>query len=77
MYLKSLGINKFYVLDAGYGQYSLFEDIRKAGSNFIVRLRDNAVWQIIQEKPFTETDRLAGVQKDMIVRLGSPTCQAG
>jgi hypothetical protein len=73
---KSLGINKFYILDAGYGQYSLFEDIRKAGSNFIVRLRDNAVWQIIQEKPFTETDRLAGVQKDMIVRLGSPTCQA-
>ncbi|MDI6729855.1 MAG: IS4 family transposase [Thermodesulfovibrionales bacterium] len=72
---KSLGRNKFYILDAGYGQYSLFEDIHKAGSNFLVRLRDNAVWQSIEERVLTETDRSAGVQRDMIVRLGSPTCQ--
>jgi hypothetical protein len=72
---KSLSPDKLYALDAGYGQYKLFEDIRKAGSNFVARLRDNAVWQIIEERPLAETDRLAGVQKDMIVRLGSPKCQ--
>jgi len=72
---KSLRNGKLYVLDAGYGQYSLFEDIRKAKSSFVARLRDNAVWQTIEEKPITETDRLAGVQRDMIVRLGSPQCQ--
>ena len=72
---KSLGTGKLYVLDAGYGQYSLFEDIRKAKSSFVARLRDNAVWQTIEERPITEPARLAGVQRDMIVRLGSPTCQ--
>ena len=72
---KSLRNGKLYVLDAGYGQYSLFEDIRKAKSSFVARLRDNAVWQTIEENPITETDRLAGVQRDMIVRLGSPQCQ--
>lgn len=72
---KSLSSGKLYVLDAGYGQYSLFEDILKAKSSFVARLRDNAVWQSIEEKPITETDRLAGVQKDVIVRLGSPQCQ--
>ena len=72
---KSLSSGKLYVLDAGYGQYSLFEDIRKAKSSFVARLRDNAVWQTIEERPITETDRLAGVQRDMIVRLGSPQCQ--
>jgi len=72
---KSLSPDKLYTLDAGYGQYKLFEDIRQAGSNFVARLRDNAVWQIIEERPLTETDRLAGLQKDMIVRLGSPKCQ--
>ena len=72
---KSLSRNKLYVLDAGYGQYSLFEDILKAHSSFVARLRDNAVWQTIEERPITETDRLAGVQKDMIVRLGSPQRQ--
>ena len=72
---KSLMPDKFYVLDAGYGQYSLFEDIRKAKSSFVARLRDNAVWQTIEERPITESDRLAGVQKDVIVRLGSIKCQ--
>jgi len=72
---KSFSSGKLYVLDAGYGQYSLFEDIRKAKSSFVARLRDNAVWQTIEEKPITETDRLAGVQKDVIVRLGSKALQ--
>src|SRR4030066_2009344 len=72
---KFLSSGKLYVLDAGYGQYSLFEDIRKAKSSFVARLRDNAVWQTIEERPITEPARLAGVQRDMIVRLGSPTCQ--
>src|SRR4030043_804758 len=72
---KSLSRNKLYVLDAGYGQYSLFEDIRKAKSSFVARLRDNAVWQNIEERPITEPARLAGGQRSMMVRLGSPTCQ--
>lgn len=72
---KSLSGDKLYVLDAGYGQYSLFEDIRRANSSFVARLRDNAVWQTMEERALTEADRLAGVQKDIVVRLGSPQCQ--
>ena len=72
---KSIGPDKLYTLDAGYGQYKLFEDIHKAGSNFVARLKDNAVWQTLEERPLTEADRLAGVQRDLIVRLGSPKCQ--
>lgn len=72
---SSLGSGKLYILDAGYGQYSLFEDIRKVESSFVARLRDNAVWETIEERPITEADRLAGVQRDMIVRLGSPKCR--
>jgi len=72
---KSLRNGKLYVLDAGYGQYSLFEDIRRARSSFVARLRDNAVWQTIEESPITEPARLAGIQRDVIARLGSPTRQ--
>lgn len=72
---KSLSGGKFYVLDAGYGQYSLFEDIVNAKSSFVAHLRDNAVWQTIEERPITGADRSAGVQRDMIVRLGSPKRQ--
>jgi hypothetical protein len=48
---KSLKPDKFYVLDAGYGQYSLLEDIIKVKSSFVARLRDNAVWETIKERP--------------------------
>jgi hypothetical protein len=72
---KSLSGDKLYILDAGYGQYSFFEDIRRANSSFVARLKDNAVWQTMEERALTEADRLAGVQKDIVVRLGSPQCQ--
>ncbi len=64
---------KLYLIDAGYAEYRFFEDIRKAKSSFIGRLRDNAVYEIIEERPLTETDREAGVGFDRVVHLG---CEA-
>jgi hypothetical protein len=68
---KKLSSGKIYVLDAGYAQYSLLEDILKAQSSFVCRLRDNAVWETLSEKELSTEDRNAGVQRDLIVRLGS------
>jgi IS4 transposase len=68
---RSLSSNKLYLLDAGFGQYSLFEDICTAHSSFVARLQDNAVWQVIQQRTVDEAGRAAGVTKDLVVRLGS------
>jgi hypothetical protein len=68
---KKLSSGKIYVLDAGYAQYSLLEDILKARSSFVCRLRDNAVWETLSEKELSPEDRNAGVQRDLVVRLGS------
>jgi hypothetical protein len=68
---KMLAPDKLYVLDAGYADYSLFQEIIDIKSSFVVRLRDNAAWQIVQERELRQQDRNAGVQKDMIVHLGS------
>ena len=64
---------QLYLLDAGYNHYALFEDIRKAGSSWVARLRDNAVYETIEERPLTDDDRAAGVVFDRVVGLGSPT----
>ena len=63
--------DRLYVLDAGYGKYGLFEEIRQAGSSFVARLHDNAAYELIEESQLTETDRNSGVVFDRIVRLGS------
>ncbi len=34
----------FYVIDRGYAEYQLFQDIHDADSHFIGRIRDNAEW---------------------------------
>ncbi|MDI6765157.1 MAG: IS4 family transposase [Thermodesulfobacteriota bacterium] len=68
---KQLSPGKIYVLDAGYAQYSLLQDILKARSSFVCRLRDNAVWETLYEKELSPEDRQAGVQRDLVVRLGS------
>jgi len=72
---NKLSSGKIYVLDAGYAQYSLLEDILKAQSSFVCRLRDNAVWETLSQKELSQQDRNTGIQRDLIVRLGSKTKQ--
>jgi hypothetical protein len=68
---KQLGPGKIYVLDAGYGQYCLLQDILKARSSLVCRLRDNAVWETLYQKELSPKDRKAGIQRDLVVHLGS------
>ena len=39
--------------------------------SFVIRLRDNADYVVLEEKPLTEKGMAEGIQKDLIVRLGS------
>lgn len=61
---------RLYVIDRGYAEYQLFQDIIDAGSDFVGRIRDNAVWQVVEERPLTTAARAKGVLSDRVVRLG-------
>jgi len=65
-----LAPNTFYLIDAGYAEYKLLGDIINAQSSFVIRLKDNADYDVIEEKPLTENDIAAGIQKDILVTLG-------
>jgi hypothetical protein len=67
---RALQQGRLYVIDRGYAEYQLFQDILDAKSSFIGRIRDNAVWQVIKERPLTARDRAAGVVRDLEVWLG-------
>jgi len=68
----TLQAHRLYVIDRGYAEYQLFQDIRDAGSDFIGRIRDNAVWTVVEERPLTAAAQAAGVRSDRIVWLGGP-----
>jgi len=70
-----LSANKLYVTDAGYSEYKLLQEIIDAKSSFVNRIRDNAVWDLLEERVLTPDDKAAGVQRDLVVRLGSKSKQ--
>ena len=49
----TLQAKRLYVIDRGYADYQLFQDIVDARSDFIGRIRDNAVWTVVEERPLT------------------------
>ena len=67
---RKLTAGRTYVLDRGYAQFTLFNDIHRAGSNYVCRVRDNSVYTVLAERPLTAADRAAGVLSDQIVLLG-------
>ncbi len=63
---------RLYVIDRGYGEYQLFQDIIDAGSSFIGRIKDNAAFEVLEARPITPEAKAAGVIRDVIVkRLGT------
>jgi hypothetical protein len=47
-----------------------FKEIIDANSSFVARLQKNVAYDIIEQRPLTDDDKKAGVQGDIIVRLG-------
>jgi hypothetical protein len=66
----TLQADRFYVIDRGYAEYQLFQDIIDARSSFVGRIRDNAVWTVVEERLVSAAARAAGVRSDQVVHLG-------
>jgi len=59
-----------YILDRGYVDYTLYQEIIAAKSSFVARLRCNAALETIKSRPLSAADRAAGVVSDEEVWLG-------
>ena len=67
---KTIASDRLYVMDRGYAKFKLFNDIVAAKSGYVCRLRDNSVYEVVEDRPLTEADRAANVLSDQIVRFG-------
>lgn len=67
---RTIEPDRLYVKDRGYAKFRLFNDIVAAGSSYVCRLRDNSVYDVVEDQPLTEADRAANVLSDQIVRFG-------
>ncbi|TWU51880.1 Transposase DDE domain protein [Rubripirellula reticaptiva] len=73
---RSIESDKLYVMDRGYAKFRLFNAIVKQQSSYVCRLRDNSVYDILEDRPLTQGDHHAGVTSDQIVQLGKTSKKA-
>jgi hypothetical protein len=69
---KMLQPGRLYVVDRGYEEYQLFQDIVEARSSFIARVQDDVAYQVLQERSLSDEAKAAGVLSDVVLkRLGT------
>jgi len=62
----------FYVCDRGYVEYDLFAEWHALPCSFIVRVQNNAAYEVAHERPLSAAARAAGVTSDVVLqRLGT------
>jgi hypothetical protein len=66
---RSIEGDRLYVMDRGYAKFKLFNEIVGAHSSYVCRLRDNSVYDVLEDRPLSDADRAAGVISDQIVRF--------
>ncbi len=59
-----------YVMDRWYAQFVLWNDIRAAGSSYVCRVRDNSVYDVLEDRPLTREAMEAGLLSDQVVEIG-------
>jgi hypothetical protein len=60
-----------YIMDGGYEQFSLFNNIVDVQSSYVARIREDRHFESTETRPLTEAAIAAGVLEDAVGNLGS------
>ncbi len=63
-----LNSNTIYVFDKGYNDYKAFKKFTEAGTGFVTRIKDNAVYDTISDQMIEDCIH-SGVEKDKIIEI--------
>jgi hypothetical protein len=66
---------EFYLGDRNYGaDFALFDELEALGCGYVLRIRNEATWEAVENHPLTPEAVAEGVTLDAIVRLGYRGC---
>lgn len=67
---RNLAAGHTYVMDRWYAQFTLWNDVKAAGSSYVCRVRDNSAYDVLHERPLSQAAVDAGVLSDRVVDIG-------
>jgi hypothetical protein len=68
---RTIEADRLYVMDRGYAKFRLFNKIVAANSSYLCRIRDNSVWQVVEERPLSQAAVAERVTRDALITLGA------
>ena len=71
-----LEAGRCYVGDCAYGDRGVLDEVVAAESSYVMRVREDSVFEVIEERELSQAALDAGVVRDVIVRLGGPDAPA-
>ena len=72
---RMLKPGEFYLGDRNYGaDFALFDELEALGCGYVLRIRNEATWEAVENHPLTPEAVAEGVTLDAIVRLGYRGC---
>lgn len=67
---RSLEAGRCFVGDGGFADRKLFDEINAIGSSYVIRLREDSVFSVVEERLLSQEALDANLVRDAIVRLG-------
>jgi hypothetical protein len=68
---RTIESDHLYVMDRGYAKFKLFNKIVAARSSYVCRLRDNSVFEEVEERPLSPAAIAERVTRDVVIKLGA------
>jgi len=68
---RTIEADRLYVMDRGYAKFALFNKIVTAKSSYVCRIRDNSVYEVLEERPLSAAAIAERVTGDKIIALGA------
>jgi hypothetical protein len=68
---RTIESDRLYVMDRGYAKFALFNRIVAAHSSYVCRIRDNSVYEVLEDRPLSSAALAERVTGDKIIALGA------
>lgn len=68
---RTIESDRLYIMDRGYAKFALFNRIVAAKSSYVCRIRDNSVYDVLEERPLAPAALAERVTSDKIIALGA------
>jgi hypothetical protein len=72
---RTIESDRLYIKDRGYAKFSLFNQIVAAKSSYVCRIRDNSVFEVLEDRPLMPAALAERVTGDKIITLGSESAE--